>query len=134
MLDQDEKISPMLEDVILLNVIKEIDQRLPNIIKAFYFHKMKREERLADFKTDILLHIPQVLEELEDKQEEVELNSFKQFQTKKKSQQRTFYTNSSKYCRMCFLSKKCANLVILTAPCFCLNTGNLALILLNCQL
>ena len=39
-LERDEKFSPMFEDMVLLNVIRDIDHRLPNMIKAFYFHKM----------------------------------------------------------------------------------------------
>ena len=42
-LDRDEKFSPMLEDLVLLDAIKEIDHRLPNVIKKFYFHKMKKD-------------------------------------------------------------------------------------------
>ena len=57
---QDEKITPMLEDIILLNVIREIDERLPSYIKTHYNHKMKREERLMDFKSDILVNIPNI--------------------------------------------------------------------------
>ena len=52
---EDEKMTPMLEDLILLNVIREIDSRLPAFVKTHYNHKMKQEERLMDFKTDILI-------------------------------------------------------------------------------
>ena len=45
----DEKFSPMVEDVVLLNAIRKIDQRLANVVKIFHFHKMKKEERLMDF-------------------------------------------------------------------------------------
>lgn len=34
----------MIEDLALLNVIKEIDSRLPAYIKQFYSHKMKDDE------------------------------------------------------------------------------------------
>ena len=63
-LTQDEKTTPMLEDIILLNVIREIDPRLPSFIKTHYNHKMKQDERLMDFKTDILINIPSFLEQL----------------------------------------------------------------------
>ena len=84
LLEQDEKFTPMLEDIILLNVIKEIDPRLPNVIKRFYFHKMKSEERLMDFKTDILLHVPQSLDHLNSNEDDAVLSAFKQFQPRKK--------------------------------------------------
>ena len=67
---------------------------------------MKREERLADFKTDILLHIPKFLEELNGKEDDINFNAFKQYQPPKKSLQRPSYGNENKYCRMCYLSKR----------------------------
>ena len=111
-LELDEKFTPMLEDVILLNVIKEIDPRLPNVIKSFYFHKMKSEERLMDFKTDILIHIPQFLEQLNANEDEADLSAFKQFQPRKNVQNRFKKVNSrqSKYCRICYLAQKQRNI------------------------
>ena len=68
----------------LLNVIKEIDACLPTFVKTFYFHKMKKEERLMDFKTDILLNIPHFLEQLDLKgDDEVALHAFKLNQARK---------------------------------------------------
>ena len=61
-LDHDEKFSPMMEDIILLDVIKEIDSRLPAFVKSHYFHKMKKNDHLMDFKTDILISVPHFLE------------------------------------------------------------------------
>ena len=43
-LESDEKMSPMLEGMILLNVIAEIDARLPSFVKTHYNHKMKKDE------------------------------------------------------------------------------------------
>ena len=104
-LDHDERFSPMLEDLVLLNVIREIDQRLPNVVKNFYFHKMKKEERLMDFKTDILLNIPQFLDQLEAKgDDEATLNAFKQSQSGWKQRNRKV-ENNRKYCRFCFLAR-----------------------------
>ena len=107
-MDRDEKFSPMLDDIVLLNVIREIDYRLPNIIKSFYFHKMAREERLMDFKTGILLNIPNFLRELDDKQDEVTLNVFKKNSTRNRNQQKFNNNNDYKknYCRLCHLAKK----------------------------
>ena len=53
-LDQEEKMTPLLEDTILLNVIVVIDSRLPSLIQELYSHKM-RERRLMDFKSEILV-------------------------------------------------------------------------------
>ena len=77
-LAQDEKMSPMLEDVILLDVIREIDQRLPAFIRTFYTHKMSKTDRLMDFKNDIFNTIPKFLQDL-DKEEQ--LGSFKSHDT-----------------------------------------------------
>ena len=60
---QDEKMTPMLEDIVLLNVFTEIDCRLPNHIKVHYNHKMTATDRLMDFKTDILVNIPSFINE-----------------------------------------------------------------------
>ena len=110
-LTQDEKMSPMLEDMVLLNVIQEIDPRLPSFIKSHYNHKMKRDERLMDFKSDILVNIPNFLEQIETTdnnsiKEESTLKAFKQTQfnrqprkAKVKSAQQSFY------CRLCMLAK-----------------------------
>ena len=54
-LESDEKLTPMLEDLILLNVLKEIDNRLPQLVKSHYNHKLRPEERLMDVKSDITI-------------------------------------------------------------------------------
>ena len=82
-LTQDEKMSPMLEDIVLLNVIQEIDPRLPSFIKSHYNHKMKKEERLMDFKSHILVNIPNFLDQIDSSdnnsiKEESNLKAFKQ--------------------------------------------------------
>ena len=64
-----ERMSPMIEDLILLNVIKEIDGRLPNFVKVHYHHKMKDNDRLMDFKTDMLNNIPTFLNDLDNNEQ-----------------------------------------------------------------
>ena len=64
-LTDDEKMSPMIEDLVLLNVIKEVDSRLPAYIKQFYTHKMKDDEHLMDFKADILFNIPTFIKNID---------------------------------------------------------------------
>ena len=106
-LENDEKFSPMLEDLVLLDAIKEIDTRLPMYVKSFYFHKMKKEERLMDFKTDILLNIPRFVEQLESKEEDDPmLCAFKPFQNKKKYNKNKFGGSRNRFCNYCFLAKQ----------------------------
>ena len=112
-LTEDEKLSPMLEDIILLNVLKEIDPRLPAFAKIHYNHKMQNTDKLMDFKTDILLNVGTFLEQMDT----AEQNSMKEaaaFGAFKPQQQKPFTRNRNTrkatarqqkektYCRMCF--------------------------------
>ena len=107
-LENDEKFTPMLEDLVLLDVIREIDSRLPGLVKSFYFHKMKKDERLMDFKTDILLNVPYFLQKLNAAgDEEAALGAFKLNQAKRrqfKNKNTDFYHRL--YCRICYLAKQ----------------------------
>ena len=62
------KMSPMIEDLVLLNVVREIDSRLPAHIRTHYTHKMSKSERLMDFKNDIMNNVDKLMQEL-DKEE-----------------------------------------------------------------
>ena len=97
-LTDDEKMSPMIEDLVLLNVIKEIDSRLPAYIKQFYTHKMKDDEHLMDFKADILFNIPTFIKNIESNELNdntgAALNVFKRtFVSKKKPKDLTLDHN-----------------------------------------
>ena len=104
-------MTPMLEDLLLLNVIREIDSRLPAFVKAHYNHKMKKDERLMDFKSDIMVNIPSFILQLESAEQ---MNSFKEDlpsaslhafrQTKTKGNARNKTAQAKKYCRLCFKS------------------------------
>ena len=61
-----------------------------------------------DFKTDILLNIPNFLRELDDKQDEVTLNEFKKNSNRNRNQQKFGNNNDykKKHCRLCHLAKK----------------------------
>ena len=108
-LTQDEKMTPMLEDIILLDVIREIDGRLPAFVKTHYNHKMKRDERLMDFKSDILVNIPAFLEQLESTEnnqikETASLHAFRPQQVtrsnfNKKASKKT--AQPTQFCRVC---------------------------------
>ena len=111
-LTADEKMTPMLEDIILLDVIKEIDPRLPQFVKSHYNHKMKKEERLMDFKADILVSIPSFLEQIESLdnnqiKEDIALKAFRssqfsRFNNKKKTSKKS--AQQTKFCRVCKLA------------------------------
>ena len=112
-LEEDEKMTPMLEDLLLLNVIREIDPRLPMFVRTHYNHKMKRDERLMDFKSDILVNIPTFIEQLNANEQNnsirvddiSSLNAFKpRNRTKAKSAQANVKKNL--YCRLCYRSNK----------------------------
>ena len=69
-----ETIGPCFEDIIFINVLTAIDARLPGYIKSTYSHKIDKDQRLMDFKADILVNIPKFLAELEEKEQ---LSAFK---------------------------------------------------------
>ena len=103
----DEKMTPMLEDLVLLNAVDVIDHRLPGFLKMHYNHKMKEEDRLMDFKSDIMVNIPKFLDKL-DSEQSSSLNAFQlnwkkkggQGQTKDKIPQK-FNPNKNMFCRLC---------------------------------
>ena len=74
----------MLEDLILLNVLREIDPRLPGFIKAHYNHKMQRDDKLMDLKSDMLVNVPSFIEQINGDEQNnsikstASLNTFKQ--------------------------------------------------------
>ena len=89
-LTRDEKMKPMLENIVLLNVIREIDIRLPSFVKNHYNHKMSPNERLMEFKTDILVNVPAFLMEIENNEQinasrEASLIAIKRFTNLEKS-------------------------------------------------
>ena len=112
-----ETMSPMIEDMILLNVIREIDIRLPEFIKLHYAHKMKDSDRLMDFKTDMLNNIQTFLNEL-DKEEQLNMirggeSRLKAFQVKRNSnnqrknvQRPASSGNQDKFCKLCYAMDK----------------------------
>ena len=71
---EDEKMTPMLEDLILLNVLNGIDTRLPGYVKTHYNHKMRHDDKLMDLKSDILVNTNAFLEQINNEEQN---NSFK---------------------------------------------------------
>ena len=106
-LDQDERMSPMIEDLVLLNVLKEIDSRLPAFVRNHYNHKMKNDDRIMDFKTDILVNVNSFIQEMESTElisgnQDASLNAFKQMGRRKFKKP---YVEAQLYCRVCWLAK-----------------------------
>ena len=105
-LQSDEKMTPMLEDLVLLNAVGMMDQRLPGFLKTHYNHKMKEDDRLMDFKSDIMVNIPKFLEQLNSEQGST-LNVFRS-NWKRKPGQNQRHGNSQNispgknmFCRLC---------------------------------
>ena len=108
-LQTDEKMTPMLEDIVLLNAVEIIDKRLPAFLKTHYNHKMKQDDRLMDFKSDIMVNIPQFLETLDSSdQGSSTLNAFRPNWRKKtqpnngRANNQQFSNNKNLYCRLCW--------------------------------
>ena len=114
-LTEDEKMTPMLEDLVMMNVLSLIDSRLPAFIRSHYNHKMKDDEKLMDFKADILVNIPNFLETIEVNEQNCSikggdhcnLNAFKQKtrQQKARSYQQPAPAKTSLFCVLCFKKK-----------------------------
>ena len=104
-LDEDEKMSPMIEDLILLNVIREIDPRLPLYVKNHYNHKMRDNERIMDFKSDIMVNISTFLSDIDNSDADKNESCLKAI---KRMPNRRFSKPTAQptyYCRMCWLAK-----------------------------
>jgi len=69
-----ETLGPTSEDLIFLQVLGLIDARLPQHIRQAYAHKLGKNKRLMDFKTDILVNIKKFQTDLDEK---AQLSAFK---------------------------------------------------------
>ena len=63
-LEGDETVSPLFEDVILMNVLNLIDLRLPKFVRKHYQLKMG-DRRLMDIKSDIFTNLKEFISEME---------------------------------------------------------------------
>ena len=112
---EDERMTPMLEDLILLNVLQGIDSRLPGFIKMHYNHKMKHDDKLMDLKSDILVNTNAFLEQINCEEQNnslkaAALGAFRQqanskFNRRRQAIQRRSSENKKLYCRLCYLEK-----------------------------
>ena len=68
-MNQDEKLTPSHEDLILLEVLRILHPKLPFYVRDQYMHKMGKNKRLMDFKTEILTKAKQYIKELSEPEE-----------------------------------------------------------------
>ena len=66
-LDQDEKMSPTLENTVVYMALKAIDQRLPSYVEQMYGHRMDENTTLFDMQAEIFQAIPKLIQELDSK-------------------------------------------------------------------
>lgn len=109
-LTEDEKMSPMLEDLVLLNVMREIDPRLPAFVRKHYNHKMQHSDKLMDFKTDMLTNVDSFLQQINIEEENNSIKTatftaFRQQSGARKNRKPFVKQNDRLYCRICFLEK-----------------------------
>jgi len=67
-LQEDEKLSPTFEDMILLNVVGMLDQRLPAYIKTHYALQME-DKHVMDSKTDFFTNVNKFIQAIEGQEE-----------------------------------------------------------------
>ena len=60
-LAQDEKVTPMLEDIIVYNVLGLIDSRLPALVREKFGAQMRQNKSLRDLKGEIFIAIPAMI-------------------------------------------------------------------------
>ena len=63
-----EQLSPTFEDLILANVLRRIDVRLPRRVRSEYKQLIGRTKGLMDYKSEILAAVPTFLAQLENNQ------------------------------------------------------------------
>jgi hypothetical protein len=63
-----EQLSPTFEDLILANVLRRIDVRLPRRVRSKYRQLIGRTKGLMDYKGEILAAVPTFLAQLENDQ------------------------------------------------------------------
>ena len=67
-LQADEQMTPMLEDLLVYNVLTLIDPRLPGQVKETFGHLMRQNKSLRDFRSEIFTAVPKLIQDLEIKE------------------------------------------------------------------
>ena len=73
-LDQDERISPTTECLIIYMALERIDPRLPTEIDRIFGHRMEEDTTLIDLQNEIFTYIPRALASLD--REDTDLNAY----------------------------------------------------------
>jgi hypothetical protein len=64
-LPADEELSPTFEEMILAIVLRLISPHLPRLVRDNYMHCIGESKGLMDYRTDILIKVPNFLAEIE---------------------------------------------------------------------
>lgn len=64
-LTEDEKMTPMLEDMVVFNVLNLIDPRLPEQVREKFGSQMRENKSLRDLKGEIFNAIPKAIQDLD---------------------------------------------------------------------
>jgi|688.fasta_scaffold356394_1 hypothetical protein len=123
-LEEDEEMSPTLENTVVLLWLERIDPRLPSKVHAVFAHQMVGNTSLRDLQPAICNRIPSLLQELDEAEanraalhaaaplDSTDTPVAAAFYTRggrSRGRTRSFPTrgrNISKFCRICFLLNK----------------------------
>lgn len=78
-LEEDEKLTPTTECLLVYMALERIDSRLPNEIDRVFGHLMDDSTTLIDIQTEIFSYIPRALATL-DREDQAELNAYQVYQ------------------------------------------------------
>jgi hypothetical protein len=78
-LSEDEELSPSLEDLILSNVLRRIDVRLPGLVRTQFGHLVRMSRSLMEHKEEILASVPTFLDQIEMMSHHLESDDVKLF-------------------------------------------------------
>jgi hypothetical protein len=67
-LSSDEELSPTFEDLILANVLRRINKRLPGLVRSKYQPLIGQSKSLMDYKSEIFAEVPFFLAQIENNQ------------------------------------------------------------------
>lgn len=123
-LDEDEEMSPTLENMVVLMWLERIDTRLPKKVSATFAHQMVGNTSLRDLQPIICARLTSLLQELEDaaanraslhaaEAQEPTAAAFSvrgNFRQRGQRRGNTSFTSKgrslNKFCRICFLTNK----------------------------
>lgn len=116
-----ETISPTFEDHILISVLQLIDGRLPGKVREVYGPRMEDNKLLMDFKQDILINVPKLIQDIE--LDNAQLNALASKDTFVNAYMRPKFDKSrlsrkipkanvgGAFCRLCHLTRRSRDIV-----------------------